>query len=446
MRHTSTSAFNNAIAVIQPKLKTDSDSMKYHRLPPHKRNINLPNYNIENELASIDKNVAAKFAEVPQSYLKWDEDFVETGEKKYNLKTGKMETPVYRKVDYTTPMVPELPSPDPRDCHLSPTPETKQWVKFLLDKKEAMRRQKYVWLDGSETRAILKHVFRAREDDLDAFEHASDNMNHDPYLAFKKRNMYRLAMDLEQGTARRLTRVPYVLSEDDGLVNETSNMHRFFGETQDWVMHNTAFQGLTALKAFLIYGTMDLISPRPGNDPTRNYNCTGNFHRIITTPNIIGTSTPEGVHQDGAEYTMTTFLKSHNVDFDGGSAVVSLLNLNSQLGVDWDQFDPKTVIAETQHRNFLDTLIFADSEMNHVATPMRLLDESKPAHRDIVVVTSRRMAIKGGSYPTAPFEEHEISHQTLPCTFGIKSKYLAKHYGCDKACTNCSCLEGKCKE
>ena len=190
---------------------------------------------------------------------------------------------------------------------------------------------------------------------------------------------------------------------------------------------------------------MDLVDPRPGNDPNRNFNCTGNFHRIITTPNIVGTSTPEGVHQDGAEYTMTTFLKSHNVDFDGGSAVVSLLNLESELGAQSDEIDPNTVIASTQHRNFLDTLIFADSAMNHVATPMYVTDESNPAHRDIVVITTRRMAEKGGNYPTAPFEEEETSHQQLPCTFSIKSKYLADHYyHGDEKCSNTKCPGDNC--
>ena len=112
--------------------------------------------------------------------------------------------------------------------------------------------------------------------------------------------MYRLALDLNLGTARRLSRVPYVLSEKDGHVSDMTGMHRFYGETQDWVMHNTVMQGLTSMKAFLIYGCMDLVNPRPGNDPKRNFNCTGNFHRTISTPNMVGNSTPEGIHQDGA--------------------------------------------------------------------------------------------------------------------------------------------------
>ena len=124
---------------------------------------------------------------------------------------------------------------------------------------------------------------------------------------------------------------------------------------------------------------------------------------------------------------MTTFLKSYNVDFEGGSSKVSLLSLDSELGS--HDIDPSQVIATTQKRNFLDTLVFADASMNHVATPMNALDKSEPAHRDIVVITTRRMAFRGGdSHPLAPFEEEETSHEQLPCVFGIRSKYLADHY------------------
>ena len=138
--------------------------------------------------------------------------------------------------------VPRLPVPDPRDSHLHPTAETKHWVDFLLEQRESMRTNKWAWFDGHQTQQVLRHVFNASDEDFEAFENASDNMNHDPIFAFRKRNMYRLTLDLNLGTARRLSRVPYVLSETDGLVSHMTGMHRFYGETQDWVMQNSVFQ------------------------------------------------------------------------------------------------------------------------------------------------------------------------------------------------------------
>ena len=82
---------------------------------------------------------------------------------------------------------------------------------------------------------------------------------------------------------------------------------------------------------------------------------------LVSTPKVLGEPTNEGVHQDGAEFTMTVFLKSQNVDFDGGAGLVSLVNLNEAFGTKYDQVDPKNIIKTVQPRNYLDTLIFVDS-------------------------------------------------------------------------------------
>jgi hypothetical protein len=433
----------NFINIAKQSLREISTSSRVNlnyiepKLIPNKY---LPTYNVHNEMQAISDNLQVLLKEVPQEYQKWEE--INKTLELPNPQTKKLEKKKFRYVDYINPEVPELPIADPRDTHKPyfQRAETKHWANHLINLRKQMRRDNYLWIEGSETIQILKHVFGANEEDLNDLENASDNMNHDAHFAYKKRSMNRLSLDMKSGIAHRLTHTAYVLSDDDGLVKEgLTGVHRFYGETQDWVMQNSAFQGLISLKAFLIYGNMDVVPPRPGTDPNRNINVTTNFHRIITTPTITGTSTPEGVHHDGSEYTMTTYLKSHNVDFEGGSAVVSLLNLEQPLGVDAQEVDPKNIIKSIQHRNYLDTLVIIDQALSHVATDMKAKHVAKPANRDIVVITARKMAEKGGNYITAPFEEEEIPHQTLPCVFGIKSKHLANHYNTACGCQECTC-------
>merc|ERR1712083_668889 len=70
--------------------------------------------------------------------------------------------------------------------------------------------------------------------------------NHDPTLLFRKTQHYRLELDFNRGVARRLTRAPFIIGEDDGFLRSDKDKHRFFGEVQDWVLQNKAFQALKA--------------------------------------------------------------------------------------------------------------------------------------------------------------------------------------------------------
>ena len=145
---------------------------------------------------------------------------------------------------------------------------------------------------------------------------------------------------------------------------------------------------------------------------------------IVSTPKILGDPTSEGVHQDGGDFTMTVLLKSQNVDFDGGSGLVSLVNLNEPFGTKHDEKDPKNVIETLQPREYLDTLIFVDTALSHVVTPINALEKSKPAHRDIFATTTRHMAKIDDKNSSYALLDKEIAHKTLPCAFALQSKEL----------------------
>lgn len=349
--------------------------------------------------------------EVDQT-LKWGERFVDGKKEQF----------------YIMPKTPKLPRPDPRDDHLldQMTEKTKYWINYVVDKRETMQKEKHLFIPGQEMTELLKYVFGAKDEDFEELRNVCDNMNQDPHLKFRKSSMYRLGFDLKRGTARRLQREPFILTEDDGFKRHDSGMCRFFGEPQAWIFENSAFQALMRFKAFMMYGVSSL--PRRGCDPDRNWNMCGFFLRTETTPQILGEPAAEGVHMDGVEFTMTTLFKAVNMRAD--SAVTQAYSLDQELGVQRDEANPDTILGTFQHVNYLDTLIFVDNEMSHSVSPLFQDDPTSPATRDMAVIFTRRMAKRGGGFSAEPFDS-ETGHATLPFAMGIKSRHVADHYPSD---------------
>ena len=146
--------------------------------------------------------------------------------------------------DFVVPDPPRNPLPDPRDTHLPPYDVlSSYWKNFLLEQRKLFAEKRYVHMKGEQVRMVLQNVFDATEEDLDALEHANDNLNHDPNMVVRKMANYRLGLNFESGVAERLAREALILDVQDGIVRPGfSGVHRFFGEVQDWVMQNSAMQ------------------------------------------------------------------------------------------------------------------------------------------------------------------------------------------------------------
>ena len=68
-----------------------------------------------------------------------------------------------------------------------------------------------------------------------------------------------------------------------------------------------------------------------------------------------------------------------------------------------------------------------DTAISHVVSPVYPEDKTKPAHRDIFLSITRRLAKIGGTASTALIDK-EDPHPTLPLAFSLKSKHLVKFY------------------
>lgn len=95
--------------------------------------------------------------------------------------------------------------------------------------------------------------------------------------------------------------------------------------------------------------------------------------RIEARPEAAGQPTPEGVHRDGVDYVLVLLVARSNIE--SGTTTVHAMD-GQQLG----SFTLATP---------LDAALVDDARVKHGVTPVRPVDPSKPAYRDVLVVTLR---------------------------------------------------------
>ena len=97
--------------------------------------------------------------------------------------------------------------------------------------------------------------------------------------------------------------------------------------------------------------------------------------RIEAKTGIAGKPTPEGMHRDGVDFVLVLMVRRTNIK--SGETIMTDAS-GKQLG----QF--------TLELPF-DAVLLDDHHVFHGVTPVEPLDATLPAHRDVLVVTFRRM-------------------------------------------------------
>ena len=95
--------------------------------------------------------------------------------------------------------------------------------------------------------------------------------------------------------------------------------------------------------------------------------------RIEADPRQAGLPTPEGMHRDGVDWVAVTLVGRHNVS--GGVTAVA--------------DEAKRPLGSFTLETPLDTVLLDDHRVWHGVTPVHPLDDSVPAHRDVLVLTFR---------------------------------------------------------
>jgi hypothetical protein len=278
-------------------------------------------------------------------------------------------------------------------------------------------KKRFVFLPGKEMKTILSGL-GAKTRDMDILQRAGSSLPPDPTLPFRRAQMGRWVFDQtnQPPTLRRGEHQPWVLSDAEDFVRHDSGQVRNFDEVPRDLNNNTALQALLAFKLFMMQGAGENYAHRPSLDySSPKYVCTAVPIRTTTTATLVGEPALEGVHADGVDFTMTTFLNATNVTDNNAQ---TLLHDNRQKNaLAHCDTDPKYRVAEYQHRNYLDTLLFFDHELKHSLSSVVPADKSKDAHRDMIVFVTRKPTLEGDiRFERDSLKDHK--EQPLSITLG----------------------------
>ena len=99
--------------------------------------------------------------------------------------------------------------------------------------------------------------------------------------------------------------------------------------------------------------------------------------RIEAHQGVEGRPTPEGIHRDGVDYVLVLLVARRNI----ASGMTTIHGLEEQVG--------QTPLGHFTLAEPLDTALVDDRRVAHGVTPVEPIDPSKPAYRDVLVVTFR---------------------------------------------------------
>lgn len=246
-----------------------------------------------------------------------------------------------------------------------------------------------VFLKGAQLIPLLR-AFGATDADLDALRQVSDGLPKDPTLPFRRSRNGRFRYDEDGALVRRLEFQPFVLSAEEDFVRHDSGRIRRFEEIRTDLTGNSVLAALMIFK-YLMFSNVEVV-----RRPKLDYGCrewiSTVFHlRTITTPELLGQPALEGVHSDGVDHTMTTFIGGDNMTDD--SAITYLHDMRERNGTPWAKVDQELVVGSCRHSDFLDTLLVADHERKHSLSVVAARDGRRNATRDMLIFFTRRPAL-----------------------------------------------------
>lgn len=251
-------------------------------------------------------------------------------------------------------------------------------------------RDRHIFVESSDMIQICRGL-GARDEDFRSIANVGDNLYSDPTLPFRKSRNGRFCMDFETKSLRRLEFQPFVLSAAENFQRHDSGQLRRFDEIQDDLQLNSVAQALFIFKAAVINGVE--TAPRPHFEYVNHkWVCTLFCLRTITNKSILGEPALEGVHSDGVDHTMTTFLGSKNMRHD--SAITYLHSMRETTGKPLGEISPENLLGCVQHRGLLDTLLVADNERKHSLSPVHIAQDHAEASRDMLIFFTRRPVSK----------------------------------------------------
>ncbi len=229
---------------------------------------------------------------------------------------------------------------------------------------DALRADGFVFVRGADMRPVLEG---AGLDGWDAFAASWNDLGLDTYMAdggrYRKR---RHAAFLATATAIvRKPHQPHYQSRDYNALN--GGIARWFEPVLPEVAESAAFAAILQVCT----GLFDGLTPAPA------WHVEAHQFRIEARHGQAGQPTPEGMHQDGVDWVLVLMIGRENI----ASGTTSIHGLDRGLLGSFTLEAPMDAALVDDHRVF------------HGVTPVEPLDPSRPAHRDVLVLTWRRETV-----------------------------------------------------
>jgi hypothetical protein len=230
----------------------------------------------------------------------------------------------------------------------------------------ALKERGFVHVQAHEMARILGDAAVRQWDDFAA---AWNDLGIDAYMAdggrYRRRRFAAFALSAD-GSVVRKPHQPHYQSRDYNALN--GGVQRWFDPVSEGVAAHPIL--VAALRACaLIFHPLTPVAARPALWHTEVHQ-----FRIETRPHEAGRPTPEGAHQDGVDWVLVMLIRRENVQ-SGKTEIFG--TVGQALGSFTLEAPMESVLVD-------------DSRVLHGVTPITPLDSSRPAFRDVLVVTLRR--------------------------------------------------------
>lgn len=227
----------------------------------------------------------------------------------------------------------------------------------------ALRDEGFRFVPGTTMRALLEQHHPL--DDWAPFAASWNTLRADTYLASRGRQRKRRHAVFSASIDSPIERAPHQPHY------QSLQHNRLQGDIDRWFEPVLpAIAGSNSLRAILEYSRAFFTALAP---TVTAWQIELHQFRIEATAGESGEPTPEGVHRDGVDYVLVLLVDRHNI-------AQGTTTIHAENGRELGHF---TLTAPC------DAALVDDTRVFHGVTAVTPLDPTKPAHRDVLVVTFR---------------------------------------------------------
>lgn len=221
---------------------------------------------------------------------------------------------------------------------------------------------------------MLEHLQRTGAlDDWNAFAESWNDLALDTYLADhgryrRRRHAVFTATNAQAGHASNIVRAehqPHYQSREYNPLQ--GGIERWFEPILPAISQGSSLQTILRFSDRLFGAIVPLV---------REWRVEVHQFRIEARSDEPGQPTPEGVHRDGVDYVLVLMIRRTNI----AQGTTTIHARDGHLLGSFTLTDP------------FDAALVDDARVYHGVTAVEPIDATKPAHRDVLVVTFKRLA------------------------------------------------------